>query len=69
MDEDTKNHLARAKEYLPMGYTIVPVEPTQQMLSEGCKAGLSNSALFDDTRFSCERAVWAAMLAHVNKLN
>lgn len=54
---------------VPDGHVIVPVEPTQQMLHEGCKAGLSNATLFDDTRYACERAVWNAMVANVNLLN
>lgn len=51
------------------GMAVVPVEPTQQMLHEGCRAGLDTGVLMDDTRYSCERAVWAAMLANVNSLN
>lgn len=49
------------------GYMIVPVEPTEAMLRQGCEAGLSTATLFDDTRFACERAVWSTMIAVLNK--
>jgi hypothetical protein len=43
-------------------WKLVPLTPTPQMLERGCAAGLSTGVLLDDTRFSCEIAVWAAML-------
>jgi hypothetical protein len=47
----------------PDKFQLVPVEPTNEMLFKGCEAGLSTGVLLDDTRFSCEMAVWKAMLA------
>lgn len=47
------------------GFQLVPREPTFEMLSSGCRAGLDVGVLMDDTRFSCEMAVWKAMLANV----
>lgn len=41
---------------------MVPIEPTAEMLKAGCEAGLATATLLDDTRFACERAVWAAMV-------
>lgn len=58
-----KRAASEAAPKVPVGHMIVPVEPTQQMLHEGCKAALDNFTLFDDTRYACERAVWKAMLA------
>ena len=49
-------------------FKIVPIEPTEEMLSAGCEAGLDISTLIDDTRFACDRAVWDAMLRKAPQL-
>ena len=59
--------LARAQgpgpgEAVADGWVMVPREPTEAMLLQGCKASLSMATLLDDTRFACERAVWGAMI-------
>lgn len=50
-------------ESVPVGWKLVPEEPTPDMLLKGCQAGLSLDALLDDGRFACERRQYAAMLA------
>lgn len=43
-------------------YKLVPIEPSQEMLNAGCEAGLAIEVLMDDTPFSCDRAVYQAMV-------
>ncbi len=45
------------------GWVRVPREPTDDMLVAGNKAALAIETLLDDTRFSCERATYKAMIS------
>lgn len=46
-----------------MTWKLVPIEPTEEMLKAACEAALSTEVLLDDTRFSCDRAGYAAAIA------
>lgn len=41
----------------------VPVEPTEQMLAAANRASLSTEVLLDETRYSCDRAMWTGALS------
>lgn len=49
---------------IPFGWKLVPIEPTEEMLTAACAAALSTEVLLDDTRFACDRASYAAAIAN-----
>lgn len=48
---------------------LVPVDPADEVYAAGNEASLSTSALMDDTRYSCIRYAWAAMLGEIKRSN